>query len=58
MWRPRRKQLTPTFHYDILKDFLHVFNEQARILCGKLVPKAIDKTEFNIYTFVHSSHVH
>ncbi|TMS37841.1 hypothetical protein L596_004688 [Steinernema carpocapsae] len=35
-WRPRRKLLTPTFHYDILKDFLHVFNKQAKILVEQL----------------------
>lgn len=23
-WKPRRKLLTPTFHYDILKDFVEV----------------------------------
>uniref|UniRef100_A0A8R1HR30 CYtochrome P450 family n=1 Tax=Caenorhabditis japonica TaxID=281687 RepID=A0A8R1HR30_CAEJA len=35
-WRPKRKLLTPTFHYDILKDFLPIFNEQAKILVQKM----------------------
>ncbi|CAI5447823.1 unnamed protein product [Caenorhabditis angaria] len=35
-WRPKRKLLTPTFHYDILKDFLPIFNEQAKIMIQKM----------------------
>ncbi|KJH42771.1 unspecific monooxygenase [Dictyocaulus viviparus] len=35
-WRPKRKMLTPTFHYDILKDFLPTFNEQSRVLVKRL----------------------
>ncbi|CAL2040885.1 hypothetical protein CAEBREN_29480 [Caenorhabditis brenneri] len=35
-WRPKRKLLTPTFHYDILKDFLPIFNEQSKILIQKM----------------------
>ncbi|KAF8375489.1 cyp-31A3 [Pristionchus pacificus] len=35
-WRPRRKMLTPTFHYDILKDFLPIFNHHSRILIQKM----------------------
>ncbi|CAB3406687.1 unnamed protein product [Caenorhabditis bovis] len=35
-WRPKRKLLTPTFHYDILKDFLPIFNEQSKILTDKM----------------------
>uniref|UniRef100_A0A914C0M8 Cytochrome P450 n=1 Tax=Acrobeloides nanus TaxID=290746 RepID=A0A914C0M8_9BILA len=35
-WRPRRKLLTPTFHYDILKNFVYVFNHQSEILVNKL----------------------
>ncbi|PAV69584.1 hypothetical protein WR25_02086 [Diploscapter pachys] len=35
-WRPKRKLLTPTFHYDIRKNFVPVFNEQANILVQKM----------------------
>ncbi|KAF1758090.1 hypothetical protein GCK72_014548 [Caenorhabditis remanei] len=35
-WRPKRKLLTPTFHYDILKDFIPIFNEQSKILVQKM----------------------
>ena len=34
-WRPRRKLLTPTFHYDILKDFVPIYNRHARTLMRK-----------------------
>ncbi|WKY11914.1 hypothetical protein Q1695_003468 [Nippostrongylus brasiliensis] len=36
-WRPRRKLLTPTFHYDILKDFVEVYNRHGRTLLGKFL---------------------
>lgn len=47
-WRVRRKQLTPTFHFNILNDFLSVFNKQADILVNKLQGKA-NKGNFNIF---------
>ncbi|KAK0410498.1 hypothetical protein QR680_005160 [Steinernema hermaphroditum] len=34
-WRPRRKLLTPAFHYDILKDFVGVYNRHSNTLLGK-----------------------
>ncbi|VDM97339.1 unnamed protein product [Thelazia callipaeda] len=34
-WRRRRKLLTPTFHYDILKDFIDVYNKHGRTLLSK-----------------------
>ncbi|XP_042897915.1 cytochrome P450 4V2 isoform X2 [Parasteatoda tepidariorum] len=35
-WRHRRKQLTPAFHFSILKDFQPIFNKQSKILADIL----------------------
>ncbi|XP_069360280.1 cytochrome P450 4C1-like [Maniola hyperantus] len=35
-WHRRRKILTPTFHFDILKSFLKVFEEQSRSMVEEL----------------------
>jgi len=43
-WKPRRKLLTPTFHYDILKNFIHVFNHQTEILINELKKNFDDKS--------------
>jgi cytochrome P450 family 4 len=45
--------LTPAFHFKILEDFFHVFNEQSQVLIQKL--SAISTTEkdgFDIYPFI------
>uniref|UniRef100_A0A915AGJ0 Uncharacterized protein n=1 Tax=Parascaris univalens TaxID=6257 RepID=A0A915AGJ0_PARUN len=47
-WRPRRKLLTPTFHYDILKDFVGIYNKHARTLLGKF-QKMIDGEYHEIF---------
>ncbi|GIX83786.1 cytochrome P450 4V2 [Caerostris extrusa] len=43
-WRRRRKMLTPAFHFNILKDFLPVFNKQSKILTD--VMKEFTNQEF------------
>ena len=43
--------LTPSFHYNILNDFIVVFNEQALIMCEKLEER-IGKGEFDISPYI------
>ena len=38
-WRSRRKLLTPAFHFQILDNFIDVFNKQGRILCQQFDQK-------------------
>ena len=38
-WRHRRKLLTPTFHFNILEQFITVMNEQAQILSNVIEQK-------------------
>ncbi|NWR68882.1 CP4V2 protein, partial [Centropus unirufus] len=47
-WRSRRKMITPTFHFEILTDFLEVMNEQGAILLQKL-EKHVDKEPFDVF---------
>ncbi|KFO79690.1 Cytochrome P450 4V2, partial [Cuculus canorus] len=47
-WRSRRKMITPTFHFEILTDFLEVMNEQGVILLEKL-EKHVDKEPFDVF---------
>lgn len=49
-WHKRRKLLTPAFHFKILEDFVHVFNEQSAVLIGKLSEKV--GQEFDIFPFI------
>ena len=35
-WKSRRRLITPAFHFDILKRFLEVMNEQADVLVDKI----------------------
>lgn len=49
-WHQRRKLLTPTFHFKILEDFVHVFNEQSAILVERLHEKV--GQDFDIFPFI------
>ncbi len=51
-WQSRRKLLTPAFHFKILEDFVHVFNEQSQILVDKLNQVALKEKSFNIFPFI------
>ncbi|GFY67484.1 cytochrome P450 4V2 [Trichonephila inaurata madagascariensis] len=45
-WKARRKLLTPSFHFEILKDFMPVFNEQSKVLVKRLQKETIkDSTD-------------
>ena len=50
-WFHRRKLLTPAFHFEILKDFLSVFNEQSEIFIKKLENLKRTKRYFCCLTF-------
>ncbi|XP_071954423.1 cytochrome P450 4C1-like [Antedon mediterranea] len=43
-WFSRRKLITPTFHFQILNDFLDVFNEQSKILADKFEAATKEKS--------------
>lgn len=47
-WTERRKMLTKSFHFDILKEFLVIMNEQDDILISKLKTLADTDEEFDI----------
>ena len=52
-WSTRRKLLTPTFHFKILGDFIHIFNEQSQVLIQQLNAALVtQKDGFDIYPFI------
>nr|QST15030.1 CYP4C33-like protein 1 [Diaphanosoma celebensis] len=51
-WFGRRKMLTPAFHFKILEDFAHVFNEQSQILVSKLNETLRNERELDIYQYI------
>jgi cytochrome P450 family 4 subfamily V len=48
-WQYRRRLLTPTFHFEILNDFLFVMNEQSEILIDVLTQLSKEKKEIDIF---------
>ena len=39
-WKNRRRMITPAFHFDILKRFLEVMNEQTDVMINKMEEKS------------------
>ncbi|XP_058443126.1 cytochrome P450 4c3-like [Malaya genurostris] len=48
VWHPRRKALTPAFHFKILSDFLHIFHRQSLVFLDKLEEQLNNTEGFNI----------
>ena len=51
-WSKRRRLITPSFQFDILKEFLNIMNEQADIFIKILSEKARNDQEINILKHV------
>ena len=52
-WFHRRKLLTPTFHFSILRDFMGVFNAQSDKLVSILSDKlTANPAHFDICSFI------
>lgn len=50
-WFKRRRLLTPSFHFNILEDFISIFNNCSDILIDKL-KKEIDNDSIDLHPFV------
>ena len=44
-WFTRRKMLTPSFHFDLLKSYLDIFNETTNIMVNQLKENGVEPVE-------------
>ncbi|XP_035776557.1 cytochrome P450 4c3-like [Anopheles albimanus] len=51
-WHPRRKILTPAFHFKILDDFVDIFQEQSAVLVKRLEAELGNDAGFNCFPYV------
>nr|AZR39465.1 cytochrome P450 [Agasicles hygrophila] len=51
-WRPRRKIVSPSFHFNIMKEFFKVFKEASSRLVEKLKQEADTGKVFNIIEYL------
>lgn len=51
-WNVRRKIITPSFHFDILNDFLDVMNENVEICVKNLKKYSESGEEFDIFKHI------
>ncbi|GFG34777.1 hypothetical protein Cfor_09045, partial [Coptotermes formosanus] len=50
-WRAHRKMLTPSFHFEILKQFMEVFNRNGDILVRRL-SSHVDGPQFDVTSYI------
>ncbi|XP_061385991.1 cytochrome P450 4d2-like [Musca vetustissima] len=50
-WRSRRRAITPAFHFQILDNFIHVFDQQASV-CVKKISHHAQKYAFDIEHYI------
>uniref|UniRef100_A0A0K0EVM0 Cytochrome P450 4V2 (inferred by orthology to a human protein) n=1 Tax=Strongyloides venezuelensis TaxID=75913 RepID=A0A0K0EVM0_STRVS len=51
-WKSRRRLLTPTFHFNILKEFMKIFNDESKILIQELGKNYKEDVEFDIFPYM------
>ncbi|XP_052871955.1 cytochrome P450 4c3 [Anopheles cruzii] len=51
-WHPRRKILTPAFHFKILDDFVDIFLEQSAVLVKRLETELDNDAGFNCFPYI------
>ncbi|XP_059474801.1 uncharacterized protein LOC132196280 [Neocloeon triangulifer] len=52
MWKVHRKILTPAFHFNILHEFLPIFNKNSKVLAEKLAKFSDTGEDFDIFDHV------
>lgn len=52
-WHSRRKIITPAFHFQILQEFVDVFNYQNKFFIEK-IKRVPDENPFDVYNIVTS----
>lgn len=51
-WHKKRKLLTPAFHFQILEQFIGIFDSSSDVLVSKLKEKTSDSS-VNIYNYLN-----
>ncbi|CAG9801779.1 unnamed protein product [Chironomus riparius] len=49
-WRAHRKLIAPTFHLNVLKSFIELFNDNSRLVCKKM--KALNGKTFDCHDYM------
>lgn len=49
-WKSHRKLIAPTFHLNVLKSFITLFNQNARDVCDKM--RALNGKEFDCHDYM------